>query len=105
MLQSAIENEAEEYVVKNQFKRDERGHRLAVRNGSLPEREILTGLGLIRMKQPRVDDRKLRKNGAEFFASTILPPYLRRIPSIDNLIPALYLRGISIGFISGRSTR
>lgn len=98
MLQSAIENEVEEYIVKNQFKRDERGHRLAARNGSLPEREILTGLGLIRVKQPRVDDRKLRKqNGAESFTSTILPPYLRRIPSIDNLIPALYLRGISTG--------
>ncbi len=98
MLQEAIENEVEEYIVKNQSKRDERGHRLAVRNGSLPEREILTGLGRIRVKQPRVDDRRLRnKNGAETFSSKILPRYLRRIPSISNLIPALYLRGISTG--------
>ena len=98
MLQAAIENEVEEYIVKNQLERDDRGHRLAVRNGFLPEREILTGLGLIRVKQPRIDDRGLRsENGGGSFTSAILPPYLRRIPSIDNLVPALYLRGISTG--------
>lgn len=98
MLQEAIMQEVAEYLEKHQSVKDENGHRLAVRNGYLPEREILTGLGPIRIKQPRVDDRKLRRSqDLEGFSSKILPSYLRRIPSIDNLIPALYLRGISSG--------
>ena len=98
LLQAAIENEVEEYIEEYTQRRDERGRRLAVRNGYLPEREILTGLGPIKIKQPRVDDRKLRKEkGTGQFTSKILPRYLRRIPSIDNLIPALYLKGISTG--------
>jgi len=98
LLQAAIENEVEEYITRYKQQRDERGRSLAVRNGYLPDREILTGLGPIKIKQPRVDDRKLRKKeGAEQFTSRILPRYMRRIPSIDNLIPALYLKGISTG--------
>jgi hypothetical protein len=61
LLQAAIENEVEEYIEEYTQRRDERGRRLAVRNGYPPEREILTGLGPIKIKQPRVDDRKLRK--------------------------------------------
>jgi putative transposase len=77
-------------------KRDENGRRLAVRNGTLPERSILTGLGPMAIRQPRVDDRKLKEQeGAERFSSMILPRYLRRVPSVDNLIPVLYLKGIS----------
>jgi putative transposase len=98
LLQMAIENEVEEFLIKNERRKDEDGRQLAVRNGYLPEREILTGLGPIKIKQPRVDDRKLRKEkGTWQFTSKILPRYLRRIPSIDNLIPALYLKGISTG--------
>ena len=98
LLQAAIENEVEEYITQYKQQRDERGRSLAVRNGYLHEREILTGLGPIKIKQPRVDNRKLRKKkGSEQFTSRILPRYLRRIPSIDNLIPALYLKGISTG--------
>jgi transposase-like protein len=93
MLQAAIESEVTEYLEKHRSFRDEEGHCLAVRNGYLPEREILTGVGPIPVRQPRVDDRKLR----ERFTSRILPRYLRRIPSIDNLIPVLYLKGISTG--------
>jgi len=98
LLQMAIENEVEEYLTNNEYRKGGDGRRLAVRNGYLPDREILTGLGPIKIKQPRVDDRKLRKKeGAEQFTSRILPRYMRRIPSIDNLIPALYLKGISTG--------
>jgi putative transposase len=98
LLQMAIENEVEEFLTKNECRKDEDGRQLAVRNGYLPEREIVTGLGPIKIKQPRVDDRKLRRQrGAEQFTSKILPRYLRRIPSIDNLIPVLYLKGISTG--------
>jgi putative transposase len=95
---AAIENEVAEYVEKHKGFRDEKGHCLAVRNGYLPEREILTGVGPICVRQPRVDDRKLReRQPKESFTSNILPRYMRRIPSIDNLIPVLYLKGISTG--------
>ena len=64
----------------------------------VPEREILSGVGPLLVKQPRVDDRKLRRHKeGEPFTARILPRYLRRLPSIDNLIPALYLKGISTG--------
>ena len=53
LLQAAIENEVEEYITRNKRQRDERGRSLAVRNGYLPDREILTGLGPIKIKQPR----------------------------------------------------
>ena len=98
MLQSAIENEVAEYLEKNQDLRDTEGHCMAVRNGYHPERNILTGVGPLKIRQPRVDDRKLRRGGhTQAFTSGILPPYMRRIPSLDNLIPALYLKGISTG--------
>lgn len=98
LLQRAIENEIKEYLERYTLEQDMRGRRLAVRNGYLPEREILTGLGAIKVRQPRVDDRKLRESReVESFTSNILPRYLRRIPSINNLIPALYLKGISTG--------
>ena len=98
MLQEAIHHEVGDYLEKYKEAQDDKGHSLAVRNGFLPEREILTGLGPVKVKQPRVDDRKLRAaKGIGGFCSQILPPYMRRIPSIDNLIPALYLRGISTG--------
>jgi transposase-like protein len=63
----------------------------------MPERQILTGIGPISIKQPRVDDRRLKSNEAKRFTSKILPRYMRRIPSINNLIPVLYLKGISTG--------
>ncbi|MBT8491315.1 MAG: IS256 family transposase [Deltaproteobacteria bacterium] len=98
LLQAAIENEVTEYLERYHHMTDAQGHRLAVRNGYLPMREIITGLGPLPVRQPRVDDRKLRRQeyGAPYTAR-ILPRYLRRIPSIDNLIPALYLKGISTG--------
>lgn len=66
----------------------------------MPERQILTGIGPISIKQPRVDDRRLKSNEAKRFTSKILPKYMRRIPSINNLIPVLYLKGISTGDFS-----
>ncbi len=96
MLLEAIRIEADEFIESRKQLRDESGKRLVVRNGYLPAREILTGLGPIRLRQPRVDDRGIRaRDGEQIFTSKILPRYMRRIPSIDNLIPALYLKGIS----------
>jgi len=95
MLKLALENEVNEFIAKHSALVDEEGRRVVSRNGYMPERDILTGIGPIRVKQPRVDDRKLDNHDMERFSSNILPRYLRRIPSIDNLIPALYLKGIS----------
>lgn len=96
MLQVALENEVDEFLEKHSHIKDEDGKQAAVRNGYMPERSITTGLGPLEIKQPRIDDRMLKNTtDHEGFSSDILPKYLRRIPSIDNLIPALYLKGIS----------
>ena len=95
MLKLALENEVDEFIAKHSTLVDEDCRRIVSRNGYMPARDILTGVGPINVKQPRVDDRLLGENDMERFTSNILPRYLRRIPSIDNLIPALYLKGIS----------
>jgi transposase-like protein len=64
-----------------------------VRHGFLPERELLTSIGPLSIRQPRVRD----KREGKAFTSAILPRYMRRVPSLDNLIPVLYLKGISTG--------
>jgi len=98
MLAMAIENEVAEYIERHAALRDGQGHRLVVRNGRLPARRIQTGLGLVEVEQPRVHDRRINEQGEPIrFSSTILPPYLRRTQSLDELIPWLYLRGISTG--------
>ncbi len=91
MLQVALQLEVEQYIEQHAGQRDHEGKRVVVRNGSLPERQLQTGLGPISVRQPRVNDRREGKQ----FSSAILPPYLRRVASIENLIPALYLKGVS----------
>jgi putative transposase len=98
MLATAIENEVAKYIERHAALRDDQGHRLVVRNGRLPARQIQTGLGLVDVQQPRVHDRRLDEHSQRVrFSSAILPPYLRRTKSLDELIPWLYLRGISTG--------
>ncbi len=90
MLQAAIEAEVSGYVAEHGHLADvARGHRLVVRNGYQPGRTIQSGLGDIRVRKPRVHDRR----PGEKFTSRILPPYMRRTPSIEALIPVLYLKG------------
>lgn len=91
MLQAAIENEVAEYVESHRGLVDEAGRRQVVRNGHLPERDLVTGIGPVRIQQPRVHDRR----EGHRFTSKILPPFMRRVPSIDALIPVLYLKGIA----------
>ena len=93
MLQATIESEVAEYIEKHSAVCDESGHRLVVRNGHLPERKLVTGVGPVPVRQPRVND----KRPGEKYTSKILPPFMRRVPSIDALIPCLYLKGISTG--------
>ena len=96
MLQSAIDVEVFQYVHTHEDLVDGCGRRQVVRNGHMPARELVTGVGPIEIRQPRVHDRRPE----EKFTSCILPPYLRRTPSIDALIPFLYLKGISTGDFS-----
>lgn len=95
MLQKAIENEVQEFVDSNAFLRTGEDRQAVVRNGTLPARQIVTGLGPLQVQQPRVRDR--RSGEKVRFTSNILPKYLRRAPGVDALIPALYLHGISTG--------
>jgi len=95
-LQAAIEREVEEYIERNSGHRDEHGHRLVVRNGHHPARKIQSGNGPIEVRQPRVNDRRVDEAGNRFhFTSKILPPYLRKSKAIEELVPWLYLKGIS----------
>ena len=93
VLACAFEAEIQKHIDKYKDMKTAEGKNIVVRNGYLPEREIVSGIGPLKIKQPRIDDRELPEE--ERFTSKILPRYLRRTPSIDNLIPVLYLKGIS----------
>lgn len=99
MLAQAVEAEVQEWIEQRGQERDERGRQQVVRNGFLPERSLLTGLGEIAVQQPRVRDRRPAQE-REKFCSAILPPYLRKTKSVEELIPWLYLKGISTGDFS-----
>jgi putative transposase len=99
MLTQAIEAEVAEWIEAHRELRDAAGHRQVVRNGRLPKRTILSGVGSIEVEQPRVLDRR-PKGEAEPFSSKILPPYLRKTKSLEELIPWLYLKGVSTGDFS-----
>ena len=99
MLAQAIDAEVAEWIESHRDFRDQAGHRQVVRNGRLPKRTILSGVGPIEVEQPRVLDRR-PKDESEFFSSKILPPYLRKTKSLDELIPWLYLKGVSTGDFS-----
>jgi putative transposase len=96
LLAEAIESEVDEYLESRQEIRDEQGRKAVVRNGYLPEREIVTGIGEVPVRQPRVRDRR-PADERECFSSKILPPYLRKTRSIEEVVPWLYLKGISTG--------
>jgi putative transposase len=99
MLTQAIEAEVAEWIDQHASLKGEDGHRLVVRNGFLPSRKISTGIGQVEVTQPRVHDRRLPEE-AEKFSSKILPPYLRKTKSLEELIPWLYLKGVSTGGFS-----
>jgi len=94
MLIDAIEAEVAEYLADRADQTDAEGRRLVVRNGHLPRRELLTPNGPMPVNQPRVRDNR-PPGQREKFSSKILPPYLRRSKAIEELIPWLYLKGIS----------
>jgi putative transposase len=96
LLAQAIEAEVAEFLARHADRRDAGGRKRVVRNGYLPDRTIQTGIGDVAVKAPRVRDRA----GQLRFSSSILPPYLRRTKTIEELLPWLYLKGISTGGFS-----
>jgi putative transposase len=96
LLQQAVEAEVAEFIARHRELRDERDRQRVVRNGYRPERSIQTGIGEVAVKAPRVRDRE----GEIKFRSSILPAYLRRTRSIEELLPWLYLKGLSTGDFS-----
>lgn len=100
LLQEAVEAEVAEAIARYQALKDERGRQRVVRNGHKRERTIQTGIGDVTVKAPRVRDRQ----GEIKFSSSILPPYLRRTKSIEELLPWLYLKGLSTGDFSSALT-
>jgi putative transposase len=97
MLAAALELEVEQYVQSVRHLRDEEGHAQVVRNGkSHHERTVHLAGGSIKIRSPRVHDRRPEQR----FASRILPPYMRRSPRLTEVLPVLYLRGLSTGDFS-----
>lgn len=96
LLAQAIEAEVAAYIDARTHVTDENGRRQVVRNGHLPSRSVLTSLGPVRVTQPRVHDKR-PADEREKFTSNILPPYLRKTKTIEELVPWLYLKGVSTG--------
>ena len=98
LLGQAIEAEVTAHIEAHADMTDASGRRRIVRHGHMPEREVQTGIGAVRVKAPRVRDRDPSAPGGRVrFTSSILPPYLRRAKSVEELLPWLYLKGISSG--------
>ena len=101
LLAQAIEAEVAAHIAAHADLADAGGRRRIVRHGYLPERDVQTGIGAVRVKVPRVRDRAPEVPGGRIgFTSSILPPYLRRSRSVEELLPWLYLKGISTGDFS-----
>ncbi len=97
LLAHAIEAEVAAFLGSYADKLTQDGRRRLVRHGHLPEREIVTGIGPVAVRAPRVRDRAGRDGERIRFSSAILPPYARRSKSLEVLIPILYLKGVSTG--------
>jgi len=95
LLQMALEAEIEDFIERHKALKNDNGNQLVVRNGYQPERTIMTGVGNVTIKRPRIDDRRLEVLQKDRFESVILPKFVRRTPSINNLLPILYLQGVS----------
>jgi transposase-like protein len=97
LLAQAVETEVAGFLTEHADKRTADGRQRLVRHGHLPERVIMTGIGPVDVRVPRVRDRLGSASDRLRFSSTILPPYARRAKSLEVLIPILYLKGISTG--------
>jgi len=101
LLAEALEAEIESFLSQYVDFKDDQGRMRVTRNGYLPEREIQTGIGPIPAKAPRIRDHQPEDESERIrFSSSILPPYLRKTKSMEELLPWLYLKGISTGDFS-----
>lgn len=98
MLVEALEAEVAEYVERYRDERDDAGRAQVVRNGKGRARKVTVGCGTLEVRAPRVNDRRVDAEGIrQRFTSRILPPYMRRSPKVSEVLPVLYLRGLSTG--------
>src|SRR3954467_6222729 len=99
MIATALEAEVANYVERFAEERDANGKRLVVRNGQARERKITIGSGTVPIRAPRVNDKRVDEQTGERqrFSSKILPAYARRSPKVNDVLPVLYLRGLSTG--------
>ena len=97
LLTQAFETEVADFLGRYTDLKTETGHQRVVRHGHLLERQIMTGIGAVAVRQPRVRDREAADGERIRFSPTILPPYARRTKSLEVLIPILYLKGVSTG--------
>src|SRR5271169_1984512 len=99
MLAAALEAEVDGYISSLIHEVDEHGHRLVVRNGHAQPRSLVTGAGPIEVRAPRVDDRRIDSETGERcrFSSSILPPWARKSPKVAEVLPLMYLHGMSSG--------
>ena len=98
MLAEALEAEVQDYLQAARGERGEDGRALVVRNGHARERQILCGAGSVEVRAPRVNDKRVDEDGnRQRFKSVILPPYMRRSPKVTEVLPLLYLHGLSSG--------
>ena len=99
MLAQALQAEVDAYIAQFADQRDEHGRRLVVRNGHHQSREVLTSAGAIEVKAPRVNDKRVDAATGERrrFSSAILPPWCRKTPKLAEVLPLLYLHGLSSG--------
>src|SRR3954470_7940366 len=99
MLAEALQAEVDAYIAAFRDERDEHGRRLVVRNGTHQLREVLTSAGSVEVVAPRVNDRRTNPDTGERqkFSSAILPPWCRKTPKITEVLPLLYLHGLSSG--------
>ena len=97
MLAAALQAEVAAYVAAFADQLDENGHRLVVRNGYHQPREVLTAAGAVQVKAPRVNDRRVDPDSGERqrFSSAILPAWARKSPQMSEVLPLLYLHGLS----------
>jgi len=95
----ALQAEVEAYISRFAGERDEQGRRLVVRNGSHQPREVLTAAGAVEVTAPRVNDRRIDPDTGQRrrFSSAILPPWARKTPKVTEVLPLLYLHGLSTG--------
>jgi transposase-like protein len=98
MLERALQVEVAAYLDQHQEARDANGHAMVTRHGKARARQVTTGTGTMTVEAPRVRDRRVDAQGQRCrFTSQILPPYMRRSPKVAEVLPVLYLRGLSTG--------